>query len=173
MNNTILTHGLRFVFLVLIQVLVFRQMTLGWNNFNFVHVIVYPVFIVLLPIRIPNPALIALGFLIGITVDLFYQSPGVHASATTLIAFLRPSILKLMTPRGGYNINHSPNIERFGFTWFAIFCGAMLIIHLFWYFIMSIFTHVYWLEIFLRAIFSFIVSFIIILLYVRIFNPKE
>lgn len=173
MNNTILTHSLRFLFLVLIQVLVFRQMSIGWNDFNYVHVIIYPLFIILLPIRTPHPLLIFLGFLIGITVDMFYSSPGVHASAAVFIAFIRPIVLKIMTPRGGYNINYSPNMEKFGLVWFSIFCGTMLFLHLTIYFIVSIFTHVYWVEIILRTISSFVVSFVIILLYVRIINPRD
>lgn len=174
MNSTIQTHGLRFLFLVLIQVLIFKQMTFGWEgSFNYVHIIVYPVFIMLLPIKTPDPLVILLGFLIGITVDMFYQSWGVHASAGVFIGFIRPYILSLMTPRGGYNINHSPSIKRYGFVWFMIFSGAMLFAHLLFYFIMSVFTHVYWIQILIRTISSFVFSFVIILGYVRIFNPKD
>lgn len=173
MNNIILTQSLRFIFLVFIQVLVFKQMTIGWGDSNYVHVIVYPLFIMLLPIRISDPLLICLGFLIGITVDMFYYSWGVHASAAVFIAFIRPFILKLMTPRGGYNINHSPSMDRFGFLWFLVFSGSMLFLHLLFYFIVSIFTHIYWVQIILRTVSSFLVSLVIILIYVRIFNPRE
>ena len=79
MNNTTLTHSLRFIFLVFIQVLVFRQMTVGWGDFNYVHVMIYPLFILLLPIRISDPLLIFLGFILGLTIDVFYTSYGVHA----------------------------------------------------------------------------------------------
>lgn len=173
MNNTTLTHSLRFLFLVFIQVLVFRQMTVGWGEFNYVHVMVYPVFILLLPIRIPDPLLIFLGFLIGIAVDIFYASYGVHASATVFLAFLRPIVLKILTPRGGYNISHSPNLKNYGLVWFLIYSSSLLFFHFLFYFIVSVFTHVYWLEIVLRTISSFIVSYVIILLYVKIFNPRD
>lgn len=173
MNNTTLTHSLRFIFLVFIQVLVFRQMTVGWGDFNYVHVMVYPIFILLLPIRIPDPLLIFLGFLIGIAVDIFYDSYGVHASASVFMAYLRPIVLKILQPRGGYNITHSPNIKNYGAVWFLIYAGVLLFFHLLFYFIVSIFTHFYWLEIILRTIASFVVSYVIILLYVRILNPRD
>lgn len=172
MNNTILTHSIRFLFLALLQVLVFKQMTLGWGNFNYIHVFIYPAFILLLPIRTPDTLLIFLGFLIGITVDLFYDSPGVHASAMVFMAFMRSRVLKFLTPRGGYNINHSPNLDKLGLTWFLLFSGILLFCHILFYFIIYVFTHVNWLEITLRTITSFIVSYIIILLYVIIFNPR-
>lgn len=173
MNNTTLTHSLRFIFLVFIQVLVFRQMTVGWSDFNYVHVMVYPLFILLLPIRISDPLLILLGFLLGITIDIFYTSYGVHASATVFLAFLRPIALKILKPRGGYNVSHSPNIKNYGFVWFLIYSSSLLFFHFLFYFIVSVFTHVYWLEILLRTISSFLVSYVIILLYVKIFNPRD
>ena len=173
MNSVIITHSLRFIFLVFLQVLVFRQMTVGWDNFNYVHVFVYPLFIMLLPIRTPDTLLIFLGFLIGIAVDVFYYSPGVHSGAMVFMAYLRPKVLKFLTPRGGYNINHSPNLEKHGFTWFLIYSGLLLFFHILFYFILIVFTHVNWVEIALRTISSFIISYIILLLYVRIFNPRE
>jgi len=142
MNNTTLTHSLRFIFLVFLQVLVFRQMTVGWGDFNYVHVMIYPLFILLLPIRIPDPLLIFLGFLIGLTVDVFYISYGVHASASVFLAFIRPLCLKVLTPRGGYNITHSPNIKNYGFVWFLIYSSLLMFFHLLFYFTISIFTHI-------------------------------
>jgi hypothetical protein len=173
MNNTTLTHSLRFIFLVFLQVLVFRQMTVGWGDFNYVHVMIYPLFILLLPIRIPDPLLIFLGFLIGLTVDVFYISYGIHASASVFLAFIRPLCLKVLTPRGGYNITHSPNIKNYGFVWFLIYSSLLMFFHLLFYFTISIFTHIYWVEIILRTISSFVVSYVIILLYLKIFNPRD
>jgi len=173
MNSVFFVHIFRFVICVLFQVLVFRQVTFGWATFDYVHVLVYPVFIMLLPIRTPQPILISLGFLIGIVVDLFYQTPGVHAAAGVLTAFVRPIILKLIEPRGGYNLNDSPTMEKFGFMWFLIFSSSLLFIHLIGYFSMEVFTPVKAGEIFLRSIFSFFASIIFILAYIGILKPRE
>ena len=96
MNNTILTHSVRFILLALLQVLVFKQMNLDSKILNYIHVFIYPAFILLLPIRTPDTLLIFFGFLLGITIDLFYDSPGVHASALVFMAFIRPKILKFL-----------------------------------------------------------------------------
>lgn len=173
MNSVFFTHILRFIFCVLAQILVFRQVSIGWETFDYVHIIVYPVFLILLPIRTPRPILIALGFLIGITVDVFYHTPGVHAAAGTFTAFMRPFILGLMAPRGGYNLNDSPTMVKFGFGWFAGFASAMLLLHLFFYFSMEVFTPVKIGEISLRTIFSFFASIVFILIYVGTLNPRE
>ena len=173
MNSAFLVHIFRFVICVLFQVLVFRQVTFGWANFDYIHVLVYPVFIMLLPIRTPQPILISLGFLIGITVDLFYHTPGVHAAAGVLSAFVRPIILKLIEPRGGYNLNDSPTMEKFDFVWFLIYSSSFLLIHLLGYFSMEVFTPVKSGEIILRSVFSFFASIVFILVYIGILKPRE
>ena len=173
MNSVFFTHGLRFIICVLVQILIFRQVTIGWETFDYVHIIVYPFFIMFLPIRTPQPVLIGLGFLIGIVVDMFYHTPGVHAAAATFTAFVRPFILNLMAPRGGYNLNDSPTMVKFGFSWFAVFSGSLLLLHLIFYFSMEVFTPVRIGEIALRSIFSFFASIIFILIYVGIIKPTE
>ena len=173
MNSVVFTHSLRFVLCVLVQILVFRQVSIGWETFNYVHIIVYPVFIMLLPIRTPRPLLIALGFLIGITVDMFYHTYGVHAAAGTFSAFMRPIILSLMAPRGGYNLNDSPTMVKFGFGWFSIYAASLLLLHLFYYYSMDVFTPVKIGDISLRTIFSFFASIIFILIYVGTIKPRE
>jgi len=173
MNSVFYTHIIRFVICVVIQILVFRQVSIGWETFDYVHIIVYPVFIMLLPIRIPRPLLIALGFLIGIVVDMFYHTPGVHAAAGTFSAFMRPFILSLMAPRGGYNLNDSPTMVKFGFSWFGVYASSILLLHLFFYFSMEVFTPVKIGDISLRTIFSFFASIIFILIYVGTLKPRE
>lgn len=173
MNNIILTNVLRFIGLCLLQVLVFKQMSPGWENFNYISVIAYPIFLMLLPLRTPHMLLVFLGFVLGLCVDIFYNSPGVHASASVFTAFIRPFVLGLLEPRGGYNLNHSPTKRRFGITWFALYASILLGAHLFFYFSVEAFTFYYIGQILLRTIASFIVSIIFVIIYQVIFDPKD
>ena len=173
MNSIIFTNGLRFIGLCLIQVLVLKGITAEEGFFKYVSILLYPVFILLLPIRIPHPLLVFLGFLIGFTVDMFYDSLGVHASASVLTAFIRPRILKALEPRGGYNINESPTMFRLGLNWFFTYAAILMFIHILFYISMEIFTPVYAIEIMIRTGFSFIISMIFVMIYQFIFNPRE
>jgi len=173
MNNTILSSVWRFIFLVLLQVLIFKRLSFGWENFNYINVIIFPIFILLLPFRTPNFLVVFLGFLIGISVDLFYDSPGVHASACVFMAWIRPAILGLMEPRGGYDKNQSPAKKHLGINWFFAYSSAMIFAYLFFYFSVEAFTFVYIVDIFLRTVFSFFVSMIFILAYQYLFDPGE
>ena len=173
MSNIVATNILRFLVFVLVQVLLLKNIDIGGVNFNYISIIIYPLFIFLLPFRVPHALLILLGFLIGISVDIFYDSFGVHASASVFSAWIRPGVLRLFTPKGGYNLNYSPVPDRYGFNWFLAYVATMLFAHLFFYFSVDAFTFYYIDKILLRTISSFIISLGVIILYQVIFNPKE
>ncbi len=173
MNNLLITNGVRFFVLVLLQVLVFKGITFNGEWASYINLIVYPVFIILLPLRIPHFLLVILGFVIGICIDMFYDSLGVHASACVFIAFIRPIILRLLSPQGGYNMSFSPTKARFGSTWFLIYSSVMLFIHLFFYFSVEAFTFYHIDEIFLKTLFTFFISMIFIIVYQFSLNPLD
>jgi hypothetical protein len=173
MNSTIYQNLLRFLGLVVFQGLVFKNIGENWDGFPYLHIFIYPVFLLLLPINIPSPLTLALGFLLGISVDFFYNTLGVHASASVCSAFLRPYVLRFLEPRNGYNINYSPTIARVGAGWFVRYASLLLTIHLFFYFSVEAFTFVYIADILLKTLVSFVISLVFVLIYQLIFNPLE
>lgn len=90
MNSIATTHIIRFIVLVLIQALVLNNI----NFLGFINPYIYILFIILYPIKNNRLLFIFLSFLLGLTVDLFLDSGGVHAAACVTIAYARPVILK-------------------------------------------------------------------------------
>ena len=173
MNSTILINIRRFVILLLVQVLFLKQFIPNLGDFQYMEIILYPLFLMLLPIKTPHSILVGLGFLIGLGVDIFYNSPGVHASAGVLTGFIRPLIIRLTQSKESYNLNQSPTMSNFGRNNFLIYAAVLLFIHLFTYFSVEAFTFVYIKEILLRTISSFIFSMVILIMYMFVLNPKE
>ncbi len=173
MNNVILINIRRFVVLLLVQVLFLKQFIPDLGNFQYMEIILYPLFLMLLPIRTPHSILVGLGFILGLSVDIFYDSPGVHAAASVLTGFVRPLVIRLTQSRDSYNLNQSPTMQNFGRNNFLIYAAVMLIIHLFTYFSVEAFTFVYIKQILLRTISSFVFSLILLMMYMLVFNPKE
>ncbi len=159
--------------LILLQVLVLRQIVIGPPGLARVTAMVYPLFIMLLPMRVPREALMILGFFLGLIVDIFYDSPGVHASATVLLAFLRPTILRLIEPRGDYKTNQNPNIRNYGTGWFVQYALLLLFAHHLMYFSMEIFTPVYFWTILWKTLLALGLSFIFIMAIMLITNPTD
>lgn len=173
MNSLIAGNVFRFLGLVVLQGLVFKNIGVGWESFPYLHIIVFPIFIMLLPLRTPRVSIILLGFAIGITVDFFYNSIGLHASAAVFTAFIRPFVLKALEPRGGYNVSYSPTARRMGMGWFLQYAAILLFLHLFFYFSAEAFTFVYFIDILLKTIVSFGVSMVFLVIFQLLFNPID
>jgi rod shape-determining protein MreD len=83
--NKILSQGLFFLFLLCLQVFIL-------NNINFLGYInpyLYIAFIFLYPLEENKFPLLFLSFILGISIDFFSDSGGIHAFSTILIAYTR------------------------------------------------------------------------------------
>ncbi len=173
MNSQIVANIVRFIVLVPLQGLVLRYIGADWEEFPYLHILLYPVFIMLLPLRTPQVLVMVIAFVAGLAVDAFYSTPGMHASAAVFMGFARTPVLRMLEPRSGYNVNHSPTAARLGLQWFLRYCAIMLGLYIFFYFSVEAFSFVYLADIFLKTIVSFIVSMIFVLIFQIIFNPVE
>jgi rod shape-determining protein MreD len=86
-------------------------------------------FIMLLPVEIPSWLLLLLSFITGGIIDFFSGTPGMHSSATVLAGFIRPYILRLISPRDGYEPNSDPSMIIYGFRWFLIYSAFIVLVH--------------------------------------------
>ncbi len=162
----------RFIILFLFQVLVLKRIIL-FDNFNYISILIYPFFLMLMPITTPNWLLVIIGFGMGLGIDVFYDSMGVHAAACTFSAFSRSFILERLKPKNGYPDNVGLTRKRYGMAWFLGYLSVFLFIHMIFYFSVEAFTFVYWREILIKTFSSFILSFILILIYQFIFDPTD
>ncbi len=90
MNRELTLNSIRFFTLVLLQVLICNHI----NFFGYVNPYIYILFIIFFPVKNYRFALILLSFLLGIVVDMFLDSGGIHAAACVFIAYVRPLFLK-------------------------------------------------------------------------------
>jgi hypothetical protein len=173
MNNIVVINGLRFLVFTLIQLLVLKRASSGWEGFFYLNVLLYPLFILLLPLRTPKALIVFLGFLLGLSIDIGYGSIGVHAGTCVATAYLRSYVLKWTEPREGYNVNHSPNFHHLGAPWFLRYSAILMFFHIFIYFWIDAFSHIYFLDIVLKTAYTFVFSMFIIFVFMFLFNPKN
>ncbi|WP_242921039.1 hypothetical protein [Pontibacter liquoris] len=115
----------QFVLFVALQILLVDNLVLFGTGFCFIYV----AFLLFLPLHVNRVLLLFLGFLVGFSVDIFYDTVGIHAAASVLLAFLRPLVLNLLTPRDGYDTNDSVNIHVMGVRWFLAYTFILLLAH--------------------------------------------
>lgn len=171
-TGAVINSGLRFVLLLVVQVFVFNQVGWGWGGRTYLFVLVYPLFVALLPLRTPRPLVILLGFLLGLSVDFFSETLGLHAGALTFTAYCRPFLLKLLRPREGYNIKAHPSVDDLGGSWMVRYLTLLLLIHLLAFFVLQTFSLYFVGEIALKTLLSLPASLVVVGMLVLIFNPK-
>ena len=121
MNQLFQQNIFRFFTLLVLQIFILNNVPLLGYSSPYIYVL----FIIMLPFEIPNALLLILAFITGILVDFSTNSPGVHAGATLMCAYLRPYVLRKLSPRNGYDINTSPMLAHYGLIWFlkySLFC---------------------------------------------------
>jgi len=167
--NEILRNIFRFIALVLVQVLIVKNIELG----RFINPFVYVLFLVILPFETPKWSLLFIGFMLGITIDMFYDTPGFHASACVVMAYIRPGILKLFSPRDGYESGTQPTVQYLGVPWFLSYAGILVLAHHFVLFFLEIFRFSEFFSTFFRAIISAVSTMILIVTIQYLFNRKK
>ncbi|MBK9718576.1 MAG: hypothetical protein IPQ02_03240 [Saprospiraceae bacterium] len=173
MNSIWVVHIIRFILLLAFQVLILKGINLSESQIQYVTIIVYPVAVLLLPIALPQFFILVIAFCSGIFVDLFYGTIGVHASACLWMASVRPIVLKYLEPKSGYSVDQNPNSYNLGIFWFLQYASLLMGVYIFCYFILEVFTFVYFGEILIKTLLSFVVSIFIIFIMQILINSKN
>ncbi len=126
---------LRGVFLILLQVMVLNNPALGAL---FVPQI-YILFLLALPFETPKWLLLPLAFGYGLAIDMFTNTPGLHAASCVWVAYMRPRILRLFAPREGYEFGTRPHISDMGLRWYLYYAGTLVLLHHTCFFLLEIF----------------------------------
>lgn len=135
MSRTILINFLRFFILVFMQVFLLKNITL----YNLSSPYLYIMFILLLPFEIPNVLLFALSFLLGLTIDAFYDTPGLHAASCVLLAFVRILFISITVQKEGFDNEPEPTLSVMGLRWFFTYALVLTLAHHFFLFNLEVF----------------------------------
>jgi hypothetical protein len=125
-----------WVILILLQVALLNHIQFS----GFINPYLYILFILLLPFDIPKYLLLFLGFLLGLNIDIFSNTPGIHASATTFMAYLRPTVITLISSRDTLESNSPPRLKQMGPAWFVKYAVILVLVHHLFLFYIEVFT---------------------------------
>ena len=167
--NDIVKYISYFVGLIIAQTLIFGQLEFGLG----LHIMIYPLFLIVLPFDIKPVFLMLIAFAMGIILDAFSNTFGLHASASVLIAYLRPELYRLFAPREGYDILMKPSVRDLGINWFVSVTGIVILIHHFWFFFLEFFKWSAWFSILKNTILSGLITIFIVLAIEILFTKKE
>ncbi|MCR5139336.1 MAG: rod shape-determining protein MreD [Bacteroidaceae bacterium] len=124
MNRT-LSRILTFVVLALVQVFILNKIHL----FGYATPLLYLYFILTLGQDVSRNKLMLSAFALGLVIDVFSNTFGIHAAASTLTAFLRPALIRLFFLRGGDGEPFTPGIHAMGVGAFVRYALLATLLH--------------------------------------------
>lgn len=167
MNNPIILHTVRFVLLVLVQVFVFNNI----NLFGYINPSVYLLFLILFPVKVNRSLFLFLGFILGLTMDFFNNTGGVHAAACLLAAYARPLLLKysfgVSYEYNSLKIDQTPMGGRLSYI------TSMVVIHHLLLYFLEVFNLSHTLFILKSALLSSIFTILMVLVIMILFSKKQ
>jgi rod shape-determining protein MreD len=168
MNESI-KHIIKGVILITAQVLIFNQLVLHDIFTPFVYIII----IIMLPFSLSHAQTIFISFGVGLLLDLSSGTGGMHASSCVFLGFLRPTILGLITPPGGYDDQDSPNIVRLGFFWFISYALSMILAHHLALIFLDRFSLAHFWSTIARVLGSGVLTMAFAVIYAFLFAPRK
>ncbi len=168
-NRKLVIHLVSFIIYLTVQVLFMKNWVLYDTAFCFIYI----AFLLLLPVELPITILMILGFFTGLSVDIFYDSLGIHASASVLIMFVRQYYIRMTSSRIGMESADPLTLRQRGIEWFSIYAFVLILIHhLALFFIEVSGLGMFWFT-FSKAFFSTLLTFIVVIISQYLFYSKK
>lgn len=157
----------RFILLLALQVIIFSRL----NLFGFLNPYPYILFILLYPVNGNKAGLLLSSFLLGLMVDMFTDSGGVHATACVTLAYLRPTFFKfsfgLSYEYQTVKINERLSPERFSFILISIVTHHLIL------YLLEVFKFSGILLVLTRTLFTTIFTLILSIIIIYLIKPGK
>lgn len=115
---------LLFVTLVIVQVLILNRL----HIMGYATPFLYIYFLLKMPSSVSRNGLLLCGFILGLVIDIFSDTPGMHAAATTFLAMFLPRIVSLYLPKGDMD-EFVPGVYSVGWVFFLKYAFTAVLLH--------------------------------------------
>lgn len=126
---------------------------------------VYPLFILALPVNLPASIVVLCSFLAGITIDIFSNGGGLHAASLLFLGYLRKYLFLLIPPKAAFSQVQMPTIAAQGFNWFFLYAAISIVIHHLAFFYLEAFSFSSFFIVLLKVIMSAVGSLCMMLIF--------
>jgi len=125
--SDLLRNIIRLVIFIAVQVYVLNKIP---HLHRFITPYLYYLFILWLPFSIPRMGLLLTGFVAGLSLDYFMQTPGLHAAACVLVAYVRPFVISVLTPKDTTGFTYrEPSPRAMGWTPYLVYALVLSLLH--------------------------------------------
>jgi len=124
-QNNIFFYVYTFFLYLIVQVLFLRYINFWGYAFSFAYI----GYLLSFPLEFPRIPHLLIAFAIGIAIDIFYDSAGIHTGACVFMIYFRKRIVNTFSPTGNYEAGAQPSISNMGSNWFLIYTSIMALFH--------------------------------------------
>lgn len=125
MNRYTIYKIISFFLYLIAQALIFNKIVLFGSAYSFIYI----GFLLTLPLEVAIIPGMIIGLALGLGVDAFSNTFGLHAAASVLLMYIRPKIISGLTPQGGYAAGAVPRPNVIGLGWFTTYALPLIFIH--------------------------------------------
>lgn len=147
-----------------LQILVFNTLNIS----GYINPYMYPLLIILLPFDIAGWLLLVIAALLGLFIDLFTGTLGIHLFSLVFMAGIRPMVINFLS-LGKFDQDSSINIKQHGLIVTLVYISILFLVHHLSYFLMESFSYngmgAAVLRTFASTFFSILLSLIILLFF--------
>ncbi|HRG57563.1 MAG TPA: rod shape-determining protein MreD [Bacteroidia bacterium] len=170
MISVIFKHIIRFIFFIFLQVLVLNNIQFS----GYINPYLYVFIILMLPFATPVWMVMMISLSAGLLIDMFQDTMGMHAAACVLMGYSRSFILKLFSPRDGYDSSTEPTLHYLGASWYFSYSLLLVLIHHFTFFFIEAYSADELLFTLTRMGLSLVFTMVLLFIsQMMIYKPKE
>ena len=165
----LLTYIVRFVLLIMLQLLVVNNLELT----TYINPFIYIIFILSLPVNMKPWIVLTISFFTGMVMDSFYSTPGLHMGATIFMGYLRGFYLRIAANKEDFESRISPSVADKGIVWFLVYALSLTIAHHLFLFFFEVYSFFEFFRTLLRISGSALFSVLLIVIGELLFFSKS
>jgi rod shape-determining protein MreD len=169
---------IQFILVMAVQAFVLNDIVIRsslslWGVPVFIPII-YPMVLLLLPVNTHSWLGMGLGMAVGLTMDTFSNTPGMHAAACVALMYARPFLLNLFFQQSVKELGETvPTLFRMGFRSFVLYAGMALLLHHFLFYTVQIWSLKSFPYVLLKTLLSGVLSLLLLLIAQLLFARRE
>lgn len=133
----------------------------------------YYLFILWIPFSVSRIGLLFIGFITGMTLDYFTNTPGLHAAPCVLIAYLRPFIINILSPKDTADFNYrEPSPRSMGWTPYLVYVLVLTVFHHFYLVILEWTSFGSVLHLLIKVLSTTAISLLLVIITELLFSRK-
>ena len=169
--SNLLKNIIRFILFILVHVYIFNKVP---PVNQFVKPYIYFLFILWLPFKMGRRTLMLVALVLGLCLDYFTKTPGLHAAPCVLIAYFRPFVINLLIPHEGAETTYEePSFRSMGFGPYFIYAAVLTVVHHAFLFLLEALQFAGFFYFIIKTLLSVAISLLILLIVEFLFERKQ